>query len=293
MIITKLKGGLGNQMFQYATGRFLALQNRTDLALDHKGYEKTKNSDTPREFELDKFNLQYKKINSSEIHKIKNPSGQVSRIHRAIKQKIFSIKHLDYSEHFLNQKINKDIYLNGFFQSEKNFLPIRDVLLKEFTLKEEFQSELSKKISGQISAEINSVSIHIRRGDYASDQKTKNYHGTCSLSYYEKAISLIKEKIDNPYFYIFSDDVEWVKNNLELDCPHKIISGNNLLIQEELILMSHCKHNIIANSSFSWWGAWLNQNNDKIIIAPTPWVNKKPNPHPNILPESWITLPKN
>jgi hypothetical protein len=287
MITTNLKGGLGNQMFQYATGRFLAYKNRSELKLFKEPASKL---DTYRNYELGKFNIQ---------------ENFVPNFKKNLPDKIFRRHYPDYHPALLTKasaKLSKgkNVYLNGFFQSEKNFLEIRDVLLKEFTLKEEFKSDSFKKLSEHISSQSNSVSIHIRRGDYVKNSQTNKYHGTCSLSYYEKAIENISEQIENsspenqqPIFYIFTDDVAWAKENLILSEEHQFISGHGLSFQEEMILMSKCKHNIIANSSFSWWGAWLNQNDDKIVIAPTPWVNKKPNPHPNITPESWTLIPKN
>jgi len=283
MITIKLKGGLGNQMFQYATGRYLSIENKSDLFL-YKDFEN--NTDTERNYELSEFN-----VNENLTDKFK--SNFINKILRKF--------YFDYHPNFLNklgQEIseNKNVYLSGFFQSEKNFKSIRDILLKDFTLKEESKSDLFKEKSNQISNHPNSISLHVRRGDYAKNSKTNKYHGVCSPSYYKKAVDFIKEKTaDGSRFYIFSDDINWVNTELlpELNIDAEIISSKGLSMQEEMILMSKCNHNIIANSSFSWWGAWLNQNNDKIVITPTPWVDKKPNPHPNILPEEWITLPKN
>lgn len=276
MIVINLKGGLGNQMFQYATGKYLAHKNETDLLI-HKSFDNKK--DTQRNFELDKFNL---------------TCTETDDFKKSFLDKVLRNFHFDYEPKLIEKKFqdNKKYYLDGYFQSEKNFLPIRDVLLKEFSLKSEFQSDQFLKLSDKISQEKNSISIHVRRGDYIIDPKAQKHHGSCSLSYYKKAVRAISKKISEPKFYIFSDDPEWVLNNLKLP-NSEIISGHGLSIQEEMILMSKCKHNIVANSSFSWWGAWLNQNNDKMVIAPTPWVDKKPSPQPNIRPESWITLPKN
>lgn len=312
MIIINLKGGLGNQMFQYATGRSLVNKNDAELFLDKTGLEKTAYSDTPRAYELGNFNIIENFVDENKLKKVKYPYGTISKGFRFINARILKKNNLDYHPEFLKNlakkfRAQKNVYLDGFFQSEKNFsdvdLEVRETLLKEFTLKEEEISNTFREMSGRIFIEDNSVSIHIRRGDYVENTDTNKYHGTCSLSYYKEAIKIMKDKVEKideektltlPIrFYIFSDDIEWVKENLEITDNKQFVSDKKLSYQEELILMSKCKHNIIANSSFSWWGAWLNQNSDKIVIAPTPWVDKKHNPHKNITPESWLCIPKN
>lgn len=289
MIIVKLSGGLGNQMFQYSFALNLATKNSEKLKIDATVYKNNCNgsNDTPRGFDLDKFNISSPLANSNEIKKIKYPLGLFSKVNRFLQQKILRTYHLDvYS---LNNKLKKDTYLDGYFQSEKNFTENSSLVRKEFSIKKEFLSEHVQEISTKIN-QCESISIHIRRGDYAQDEKTNKYHGLCSLSYYEGAISLITSKVKNPHFFIFSDDLEWVKKNLPINHPHTFVSDGVLIPQQEMYLMSKCKHNIIANSTFSWWGAWLNENPDKIVIAPKKWVNIEPNPHPNIIPETWITI---
>ena len=289
MIVTRMSGGLGNQMFQYAIGLNLAHKNNDALLIDAAGYTKIQNSskDTIRNFELDKFNISSRLGSNSEIDEIKYPLGLISKINRLIQKKILRRFNHDYCPDLLSKKGN--VYLDGFFQSEKNFMESSGLIRKEFSLKQEFINGQATKILENISHHT-SVSIHIRRGDYAQDKKTNKYHGLCPISYYENAISLITSKIENPHFFIFSDDIEWVKKNLPINHPHTFVSDGILIPQQEMYLMSKCKHNIIANSTFSWWGAWLNENPDKIVIAPKKWVNIEPNPHPNIIPETWITI---
>jgi len=138
--------------------------------------------------------------------------------------------------------------------------------------------------------EKNSVSLHIRRGDYLTMQKAIDTIGVCPLDYYDKAIREITRKIKNPTFFIFSDDINWVKENLKTNSPTIFVSGGKLKDYEELILMSKCKHNIIANSSFSWWGAWLNNNPNKIVIAPKKWFKDTSKNTRDLIPESWLKL---
>lgn len=180
-------------------------------------------------------------------------------------------------------------YIEGYFQSEKNFQDIRNKARDEFSLKPEFQTEVFLAEKNKIDKE-KSVSVHIRRGDYVTDKKTNSFHGTCSKDYYERGMEIVKSKVDAPLFYFFSDDIEWVKNEFGDHPSFYFVSNPKLEDYEELTLMSTCAHNIIANSSFSWWGAWLNQNKNKIVIAPKRWVNIEPNPQPNILPEGWIAI---
>lgn len=295
MIIIKIKGGLGNQMFQYAVGKKLSLETGEVLFLDANKLP-SHNKEIPRDFDLIKFNIDSKLISSNDVEKFRNPFGIISRAIRKIRTKILFQYNLDFHPNYLTKvkniiKSGKNVYIEGYFQSERNFAEIREILLSEFSLKEEFKSPTFEELRSEIS-KLNSVSVHIRRGDYVNNPKVLKYHGICSVEYYKNAMSKICESIENPVFYFFSDDPNWISENFDLNENTKIISGKSLTAPEELILMSSCKHNIIANSTFSWWGAWLNQNYDKIVISPTPWVNFKFNPHKNITPETWINLPK-
>lgn len=288
MIITRLKGGLGNQMFQYATGLVVATRYKEEMKLDVAGYDNPLhvNSDTPRKYRMHAFNLSCGVATTEEAMKARNPLGIISKLLRAFNQRVLKQSYIDYEPYFF-KKYHR--YVEGYFQSEKNFMEVEDKIRKEFTLKKEYESLFFLEEKSNIDI-TKSVSVHIRRGDYANDKETNNYFGTCSLEYYKKAIDLIKLKIENPIFYFFSDDIEWVKKEFGEDPYFKFISNPKLEDYEELLLMSLCAHNIIANSSFSWWGAWLNKNPSKIVIAPKKWVNVEPNPHPNIFPEGWVIV---
>lgn len=289
MIITKLSGGLGNQMFQYACGLSLSNKSGTLMKIDTSAYiqDNLVPGDTIRKFELDKFNISCDYANIDETQSIKYPLGSLSKIFNFIYKKLLRVNHLDFHPGLFKMKTNQ--YLDGYFQSEKNFINVADTIRKEFTLKRELIDAAVTEFERKVFM-TNSVSIHIRRGDYAQDRKTNLYHGLCPISYYEQAIAFMTSKVATPYFFIFSDDIDWVKKNIKITHPHMFVSGNNFIPQQEMHIMSKCKHNIIANSTFSWWGAWLNQNPDKIVVAPKKWVNIKPNPHPNIIPETWITM---
>jgi hypothetical protein len=285
MIIIKLKGGLGNQLFQYAFGRFLAEKNKDILKIDIEGLEQT-TKDTQRKFLLEKFNISSPIAEIQEIEKIKYPFGFLSKIKRGIDSKIFRKFHVNFEPELL--KLNADIYLDGFFQSELYFKNIEDIIRKELTLKDPL-SPLAQEFANQIKSNSQSVSIHIRRGDYVSNSSAHKHHGTCDIKYYKHAILKIKESVSSPAFFIFSDDIEWVKENLKID-DATYVSNPNLTECEELLLMSYCSHNIIANSTFSWWGAWLNQNENKIVIAPQKWLNTDISKQPDIIPSTWIKI---
>lgn len=288
MILTRLKGGLGNQMFQYATGLEMATRYNEILKLDATGYDDERHvkSDTPRKYRLFPFAISGEVAPLDEVMKIRNPYGFFSRLVRAFSQKVLRKYHIDYEPDYFNKKRT---YVEGFFQSEKNFSTVKDRIRQEFTLKKEYESPAFLDAKKMV-AKKNSVSVHIRRGDYANHTLTNSYFGTCSKEYYLKAIAYISSKVENPTFYFFSDDIEWAKKEFGESSTYNYISNPALQDYEELILMSLCSHNILANSSFSWWSAWLNNNPSKIIIAPKKWLNVVPDPQPNIVPETWIRL---
>lgn len=286
MIIVKLKGGLGNQMFQYAVGLTVAFKLGQELKLDTMGYDDPRYvmANTPRQYRMHAFNLSASIATPDEVKKYKYPFGLLSKLIRFIKFRVLRIYNVDYNPSFFKKTYK---YIEGYFQSEKNFLGIKDKVIKEFTLKKESETFSTEK--SRID-KTKSASVHIRRGDYVNDPKTNVAHGVCSKQYYDSAVASMRSKIEAPIFYFFSDDIEWVKKEFGEHADFMYVSNPNLQEYEELMLMSLCTHNIIANSSFSWWGAYLNQNPNKIVIAPKKWVNKTPDPHPNIAPETWIRI---
>lgn len=288
MITTRLKGGLGNQMFQYATGLEISAKYNEPLKIDATGYDNERHvkSDTPRKYRLFAFTITGELATLEEALKARNPYGIFSRLFRVFIQKILRKYYIDYEPGYFTKK---HLYVEGFFQSEKNFPNVWDRIRKEFTLKKELESAPFLEAKSKID-NVRSVSVHIRRGDYANHKETNSYFGTCDKGYYVQAIELMKSKVEHPIFYFFSDDMEWVKKEFGEANDFIFISNPALQDYEELILMSLCAYNIIANSSFSWWGAWLSSNPNKIVIAPKKWLNIVPDPQPNITPESWIRI---
>jgi len=295
MIITRLTGGIGNQMFQYAAGRRLAVKNNAELKLD-VGVFKNYTDGTPRKYNLRAFNIAENFASEEEIRKLKNSKeSALSLIKKKIGFKTSSLKgkrfiaekHFHFDPEILS--LGNSVYLEGYWQSEKYFADIEDVIRKDFTVKIP-PSEENQKMTEKIQSE-NSVSLHIRRGDYVADKKTNQFHGCCSLDYYAEAAKIIGKKISNPHFFVFSDDIAWAKENLKLDYPMTFADINDDEHSfEDMRLMSLCRHHIIANSSFSWWEAWLNSDPEKIVIAPKKWFNDPNIDTSELTPEKWIRI---
>lgn len=294
MIIAELSGGLGNQMFQYALARVMSLKNDDDeYVFDLSGYTDQKNGDTQRDYELDIFNIEAIECSTHDKIRLGDENPIIKSINRLLGTSLNAnpstlVKEVDHIFHPEILRRTGDLYLRGFWQTEKYFDTIRGILLQDFKFSRRI-SPKSKQLRLKIE-ENNSISIHVRRGDYVSNPITNKYHGTCSPTYYQKASSLIAKKVVDPIFYVFSDDPGWCKKNIKLAGKTIFVTHNRgKKSWEDMFLMSKCKHNIIANSSFSWWGAWLNSNPDKIVIAPKNWIVGQNN-MPDIIPASWITL---
>lgn len=291
-ICVKIVGGMGNQMFQYSFGKYLSIKNKDLLFLDISFYER-QNGNTKRKFDLNIFNITSNKIAKAE--EIKNFLGIyrnriISKLLKKFNKKpkyLLEEEYFEFNNNFKNWN-KENALIIGYFQSEKYFKEIEDIIKNEFKIKNELLSEKIKKITKELN-EIESVSIHVRRGDYVSNLSTNKYHGVLPIGYYKKAIDIINKKINNPTFYLFSDDIEWCKNNLK-DLSNNIVFIEKQKDYEDLELMKNCKHNIIANSSFSWWGAWLNENSEKIVIAPNDWFANKNINTKDLIPETWIKI---
>lgn len=267
MVVVRIIGGLGNQMFQYAYAK--SIENKgLEVRLDLSGFNKYK---LHGGYQLGEYNINIQQAKPILLLFLKlNPF------------KTLKEKNLLFDEKLLFLKGNE--YIKGYFQTEKYFSEIRSVLLKQFILNKEI-SNSTKNYKQNILQTGKSCSIHVRRGDYVSNIKANNIHGTCSLEYYNKAIKRINKEYNNITFYIFSDDIAWTKENLRI--KNSFYIDHKCLPHEDIYLMSMCSHNIIANSSFSWWGAWLNRNDYKFVIAPKNWF--KTTKH-EIIPENWFKI---
>lgn len=289
MIITRLFGGLGNQMFQYAAGRRLAHVLAVKLKLDVTWLGKPGS----RAYSLENFNVQENFASASEIAAVAPIGGLRHALAKKWPKKwpkYIQEKHFHFDPEILN--LPDDVYLKGYWQSEKYFSDIAGIIRREFTVKTP-PGGRNREISELITSK-QSVSLHIRRGDYVTSRKTKQHHGVCDLDYYFRCVDYLKQLVKNAHFFIFSDDPQWARDNLKQLCPTTFVDHNRPdKDYEDLRLMSQCKHNIITNSTFSWWGAWLNPGKDKIILAPKQWFAKKiqvSTKTDDLFPSGWILL---
>jgi hypothetical protein len=290
MIIVRLKGGLGNQLFQYAMGRMLALHHQTSLILDTAEFAR----DPLRNYRLDSFQIDAKPSNQfwffpeNRIGRRFNPLLQAFR--KVTSHPIALIREARFSFEPQALLTPNYSYLDGYWQSEKYFTSIEDQLRNDLCLSIRLNTAQAV-LAGQINQDPFAVALHVRRGDYVADPATTAFHGLCSIEWYQQAADLILKQVPSAHFYIFSDDYEWVKNNLKLPVLMRFIEpspdGQEAI---DLHLMSLCQHNIIANSSFSWWGAWLNANPNKIVIAPQRWFAAGHQDTSDLIPEKWIRL---
>lgn len=293
MIIVKLMGGLGNQLFQYAAGKALAIKHNTELKVDLSFLNNEIDiTYTKRNLELDVFNTSYSVASDEELELFtkKNILQKILKKYFNINLTKFYIANqtgFEYNIDFLSYPDNT--LLIGFWQSQNFFSTIREILLKELTIKKTMSQDCLMAHDAIVNS--NSVSLHIRRGDYVSDKNANSFHGILPLEYYYNAMNYLNQLTSNLKVFVFSDDIAWVKSNLKLQNESVYIDFNkNENSVFDMYLMSLCKYNVIANSSFSWWGAWLNQHPNKVVISPKLWfVDNKINTK-DLIPSSWIQL---
>jgi hypothetical protein len=289
MIITKLMGGLGNQMFQFAAAKSLAVKKKTDVKLDLSFFDvNVTGTHTKRNYELSIFKnfpiASGEDINAFNIWEKNKFLRLANKIFPALQtHRIYREKNFSYDHTFFSWKANT--YLIGYWQSEKYFSSIANTVQTEFTF-----PEYNSLYAGAIKNCSSSVSIHIRRGDYINKPASVNFHHSCSMEYYYKAVNIMASKVANPVFFVFSDDIVWVLQNFKIDFPTHYCSQPSTADYIDMQLMSLCQHNIIANSSFSWWSAWLNANSSKFIIAPSKWFNDDSIDTRDLVPASWTQI---
>lgn len=291
MIISRIQGGLGNQMFQYSIGKILEQKFGNVLYLDIEYFNDQikKRGFTPRKFELNIFNNDINYANQEMINSFLNQSliNKTKRLFNLPNKKI----HIEEKFKFDNTLFSNfpPIYISGYFQSEKYFIDKKSYIKNIFSFPKVAIEENSTLLNEIYNT--NSVSVHFRRGDYVTDEITNQFHGTCQLEYYFRAFELMSRKLGSPKFYIFSDDIDWVKKSI-CHWDYNIFFVQNISDKNwnDMFVMSQCKHNIIANSSYSWWSAWLNDNKDKIVIAPKIWFNHQDYIIDDIVPQTWIKL---
>ncbi len=275
---------MGNQLFQYAIGRHLSIKNNTGLVLDASNYLIDKNN---RHYELYRYNIKSKTANIIICIFVRLGKYIIPRITQNIRLPIKYIREQNnyFNKEILSEKTN--LILDGYWHSEEYFKNIRGIILDDLTLLSN-PDKKNKKMLKRINNS-NSVCLHVRRDDYVSNPLLQQFHGNLTPEYYNKAIRSICDQTINPDFFVFSDEPEWCKRNIVISHPHTYVDINEPdKAPEDLQLMSACKHFIIANSSFSWWAAWLSENKKKVIIAPKRWYRKKD--EGDIVPKSWIRI---
>jgi len=286
MIIFRLMGGLGNQMFAYAAGRSLETQRQLTVNFDfdcpypHIAYE----------YALDVFALTPRPASPADLRRLKPARGLRRRLLHALNlptdpHAVNERQEFTYDPDFLSMPDER--YATGYWQSEKYFAAVAPRVRHDFAFRHQPSAQNAALIA-QMRTHA-SVSVHVRRGDYVSVAKTTATHGLCSVDYYRRGFEAIERAIPSPVYYFFSNDIPWVRANLTPRHEHHFVDHNTgANSYEDLRLMSHCRHHIIANSSFSWWGAWLNPDPDKMVVAPRKWMADVATP--DILPTTWMAL---
>lgn len=307
MIIVRVLGGLGNQLFQYALGRHLTHENDESLVLDISWYPKKRGEFPDTTFKLDKFDISFSIADEQDVHRVvpggRRGTGIARRLCKYCPTLLQNLcnyyleiqknyasnympspcdKEVPHGYHFEPSilDIRENVYLDGFWQTEKYFHEIDTVIRNELSLNSTLTGG-SQEVK-QLISETTSVGIHVRRGLYVK----MGYD--LPSSYFESAVLRIASKVKDPHFFIFSDDIEWVKNNVSIQYPSTYVSDNySNTDYDDLRLMGHCDHNIISNSTFSWWGTWLGEQKGQIVVAPSFWYLDQPTRELDIIPGRW------
>lgn len=291
MIIVNVLGGLGNQMFTYACGRRLAEKFHTELLLNLSSVNNYRWS-----YALDKFNIRAE-VNNRINTRLFEIGGSITNrlLGRKTMVSIKGIKPVwEYKAAFNPEIIDlhDNVFLDGYWASEKYFKDIADILRNEFTLREAI-SRNTMLWEDKIKSEEMPISLHIRRGDYLESDINRQIYAQVPVSYYYNGIELIRKNADISALFVFSNDIDWCKEMFKFDIPVYYVTGNDEFHgYEDMYLMSLCKHNIVANSTFSWWGAWLNRYKEKVVICPKKFFNISDIWHDSTdtWPEEWIQL---
>lgn len=292
MIIVRLRGGLGNQMFQYALGKRIAHELNTTLKLDLTSLLKTYDTEmvTNRDYQLDIFNLEPSFLVQPNLLRKLDKLGLnfVSQLIKGIK--LFGIKKYKEKsftvEDWIIKNPKNNILYSGYWQSESYFESAEDVLRKDFQFKDSLSIQ-AQEIYDKIQS-VNAVCVHMRRGDYVNN----HVFNSGSLDYFESAAHYIDQKESQPHFFVFSDDPEWCKSNVKFEQEFTVVDyhTDKIKFKEDLQLMSSCKHFIMSASSFSWWAVWLSNKKGNIVIAPEPWFLNSDKDVSDLVSEDWIRM---
>ena len=281
-IYVRLIGGLGNQLFQYASARAVSLRRGVPLVLDARHYK----AGDRFAYGLDHFAIQARIGDDPDLPPARGrPVPYFLWRTLKLKPRFLREDGLGFNEAI--HRAAPGSYLHGYLQTERYFADQEPQLRRELAIVTP-PSDENRRWLDHI-ASVPSVSLHVRRGDYVSNEKADRSHGTCTLDYYRNAVRLVAEQItEEPVFFIFSDDPDWARENIDVGFETHVAGHNDFTRNyEDLRLMSACRNHIIANSSFSWWGAWLDASPDKIVVTPERWFADPGLTNPDIVPESW------
>ena len=284
MIIVRLMGGLGNQMFQYAAGKRLALVRGVDLKLDLGLFERFPD----RSYELDAFQVENTIASRGEIRRLryggmpqwKLLTNGARRRAKESSPSFIKEKHFHFDESILC--LGEEAYLDGYWQSERYFSDISHEIREIFSVRD--LPEKVQHMAHRISS-CQSVSMHVRRGDYVQDDRASDIFQSIPIHYYERGANYFRQLLGQFEIFLFSDDLSWVRENISMEYRITFVEGFSAV--EDMLLMSMCRHNIIANSSFSWWAGWLNKHNDKTVVAPSNWFRTDDLDTRDLIPEGW------
>ena len=290
MIVVRLLGGLGNQMFQYAFGRALAERRAVSLKLDIASFE----TYSLRRYALQHFGIIAELLSPEERKQLGLPRDETTRLSRLVERFLQPAAIAVVDEHSFEfdpalLDVRAPCYLRGYWQSPKYFASIESMIRREFTV--QAPPNTANLNAARVVTGCDSVSVHVRRGDYVESETTGRFHGLCDPSYYRAAEAHLRERLRNPKLFVFSDDPDWAEQNLRLTAPATYFRHNGPEQDfEDLRLMALCKHHIIANSTFSWWGAWLCDNPNKTVIAPRNWFREANHSTRDLIPANWVRL---
>ena len=291
MITIRLKGGMGNQMFQYAFGRSISTKLNTDFQLDLSSLlDRSKGDFVYRDYDLDIFNVQPKFTTPPDLlrtmYRIKS-----SKLSKLVKQQAtwgksyVKEKHFHLVKEVIDHPTDNTLY-DGWWQSGKYFDAVAHTIRKEFTFVDPIIAQ-SKALFEKIQ-QTNAICLNVRRTDFLKVSALN----TTNLDYFLNAAKYMAQQVDQPHFYIFSDDIEWSAANIKLDHPTTVVRHEHKgrKFGNYLQLMIACKHYIIPNSSFAWWSTWLNPSKEKIVVAPKNWFHDSPFDTSDLVPQNWIRL---
>ena len=292
-VVVKVNGGLGNQMFQYALGRKLAITRGAELFLDLSFFDLPEGIHTSRPFELDVFNVNYQRASLEMLLAFERRRSSRSRrvlqrlMPRLASDRMFRERGFPFDPSVFG--VADGTYVDGHWQSERYFNDVSATIRKDFAFAQAPAPEVQRTLDRIASC--NAVSLHIRRGDYVTHNSASQFHGVCDVDYYMRAVALLSERVQAPSLFIFSDDLDWAQEHLRFDVPMTFVDASASAGNwNDMRMMSQCKHHIIANSSFSWWGAWLNPDPDKVVVAPSRWFLDPSIDTRDLVPSGWIRL---